>query len=57
MSKGYIVKGVMPDKRKVVIGVFSDKECAKSQARCCIECGWLRATVKKANDKKCGGRK
>lgn len=52
MSKGYIVKGVTPDKRKKEIGVFKEKECAKSQARCCMEYGWLRATVKKVKDKK-----
>lgn len=52
MSKGYIVKYVMPDKRKAEIGVFRDKESAKRQARCCMECGCLRATVKKVKDKK-----
>lgn len=51
MSKGYIVNGVTPDGHKEQIGVFKEKESAKSQARCCMEYGWLRATVKKVKEK------
>lgn len=52
MVKGYIVNGVTPDRCKEQIGIFKDKESAKRQARCCMEYGWLRATVKKVKDKK-----